>query len=788
MADKRKLQGEIERCLKAVAEHVEVFEEIWQKVHTASNANQKEKYEADLKKEIKKLQRLRDQIKTWLAGDVKTQRQSLLDNRRLVEVQMERFKVVERETKTKAYSKEGLAAATKVDPAAQERAETREWLNESIDTLQLQVDKFEAEIENILKSKKKTKRQTDLAVLIDKHKMHIAKLEMLTRLLDNMSIEPDKFQESLKDDIDYYIANNQEEEFNENEYMYEDFEEILAAAEAILLAHGDDGVDEEDKEDGDGSRIRTLSQSSASSNVPVSMPPPPSTLSTVVSASSTSVPVYAPVASVPAVQPTTSLPYVVSNPVPVVAPTPIHPVSTPISVLGGAPGSQEEEVAFSAGKAANVGVGVNPTLKGKKVTPIVLPTPVVASVVTPSVGGPTVASAVAGGKPGTLGKATPVLTAPSSPGGGSLRTDSSGKLPGINFAAAAGASPLQSSTGIPPPVVAPLVSVPLGTPPVSASGTPGIVPTGSAALKRPTAMTPGVPVTSGANPATVVTPSATSTLLSPLLPTPSVQQQQGKGPTSNIQQQSTLPVGPGSTPTPGLGKVGAPQRPELVFQEAPAALRPHDVSGHSDPIPTTPVLPDAPVPLGVPGAGHSIVGVSEQPVSLRTPSTEQGKSGTTNMPGYMSKKDPAAMARSLQMLQGCSRLLPEPIDPDQQRPPPYAPRNPCRTPAYYPQQPPTHFSQPSWYSEVDIDTLFFIFYYQQGTYPQYLAAKELKKQAWRFHKKYLTWFQRHEEPKHITDEFEQGTYVYFDYESGWCQRKKTDFTFEYKYLDDQELA
>jgi hypothetical protein len=34
-------------------------------VHDTENINQKEKFEADLKKEIKKLQRLRDQIKAW---------------------------------------------------------------------------------------------------------------------------------------------------------------------------------------------------------------------------------------------------------------------------------------------------------------------------------------------------------------------------------------------------------------------------------------------------------------------------------------------------------------------------------------------------------------------------------------------------------------------------------------------------------------------------------------------------------------------------------------------------
>lgn len=70
---------------------------------------------------------------------------------------------------------------------------------------------------------------------------------------------------------------------------------------------------------------------------------------------------------------------------------------------------------------------------------------------------------------------------------------------------------------------------------------------------------------------------------------------------------------------------------------------------------------------------------------------------------------------------------------------------------------------------------------------RYLAARELKRQSWRFHKKYQTWFQRHEEPKAITDTYEQGTYVYFDYEGSWCQRKKGEFRFEYQFLEDADL-
>ena len=114
----------------------------------------------------------------------------------------------------------------------------------------------------------------------------------------------------------------------------------------------------------------------------------------------------------------------------------------------------------------------------------------------------------------------------------------------------------------------------------------------------------------------------------------------------------------------------------------------------------------------------------------------------------------------------------------------YAPQNPYATPSSYPTSPSGIFENPAVFEKLGTDCLFFIFYYAQGTYQQYLAARELKKQSWRFHKKYMTWFQRHEEPKITTEDYEQGTYVYFDYETGWCTRIKTDFRFEYSFLED----
>ena len=77
--------AEIDRTLKKVAEGVELFESIYEKMQASTNQTQKEKLETDLKTQIKKLQRLRDQIKTWVASNDIKDKTVLLENRRLIE-------------------------------------------------------------------------------------------------------------------------------------------------------------------------------------------------------------------------------------------------------------------------------------------------------------------------------------------------------------------------------------------------------------------------------------------------------------------------------------------------------------------------------------------------------------------------------------------------------------------------------------------------------------------------------------------------------------------------------
>jgi len=63
MAEKRKLLAEMDKVFRKVDEGVELFLDIQTKMGEANSDNQRDKLQDDLKKEIKKLQRLRDQIK-----------------------------------------------------------------------------------------------------------------------------------------------------------------------------------------------------------------------------------------------------------------------------------------------------------------------------------------------------------------------------------------------------------------------------------------------------------------------------------------------------------------------------------------------------------------------------------------------------------------------------------------------------------------------------------------------------------------------------------------------------
>lgn len=754
----RKLQGEIERVLKKVGEGVIEFENSLKKVSQATSSNQKEKYESDLKKEIKKLQRYRDQLKTWLASNEVKDKKQLVEARKLIETQMEQFRTYEKETKTKAYSKEGLGQQPKEDS----KAKVRSWISKCLSNLSTQLDTFESEIEVINVKKRKSnndqERLESLEHAVERNKFHQAMLEKILRGLENDTLTPEQIDE-VRDGVEYFIENNQEADFYEDEELYEGLG--LKNITMSSAAGGGDESDEEEEEDA------TSPRSSA---------PAPSAPATTVSAPA---PTPAP-APVPAQPPSTPAPSTPAGPA-AAPPAAVAPVSQPLQ-----PPRGKEAARPPPGPTVAAVTAQSIKAQPAKVQPPAATPPVLASTVVrkgqPAVQPITAAAAVVAGT-------VPV-----------------------------GQPPARGGAAVPPPARGPVPK-----------GTPGARPETIAQVVSAHAQTPGQPSQPAVPQAHAPTPAALphqpyaaqvqqpapSTAQQPQLP-PGVAQPP-RGPVAHPQpakaKDTHTPLHAESFPAgrPGVQPVPAgfnyPSRPlESVHRpqqfEPPVSVIPDSKLK----APVTTILPTPkdsatrdirPPQLPLPSAAPSSL-LPEQIEDIKNVETFDA-SGTIQAPGSLADlaastqeiigqplsprrnlnvASPTLAIDDLSMLDTSLRSIPEASDSD--RPRQYTPKNPYITAAYYPQQPLPVFENPALFEKFDTDTLFFIFYYQQGTFQQYLAARELKKHSWRYHKKYLTWFQRHEEPKEITNEYEQGTYVYFDYETGWCQRKKTEFTFEYR--------
>ena len=126
---------------------------------------------------------------------------------------MERFKACEKEMKTKAFSKEGLIQAAKLDPKEQEKEDAMQWLQTQVEELQMQIEQTEAEIEALQPTGKKKKsgstagRLEELESLNERRKWHVSRLEIVLRLLNNGSLSTEKAV-GLKDDVQYFVESN----------------------------------------------------------------------------------------------------------------------------------------------------------------------------------------------------------------------------------------------------------------------------------------------------------------------------------------------------------------------------------------------------------------------------------------------------------------------------------------------------------------------------------------------------------------------------------------------------
>eukprot|EP00956_Cyclotella_meneghiniana_P036160 scaffold122435_cov56-Cyclotella_meneghiniana.AAC.3 len=593
--------------MKKIDEGVELFDEIWEKVYSAEQQNQKEKHEIELKKEIKKLQRLRDQIKTWIGGTEVKDKDALLDARRLIETKMEQFKVCEKETKTKAYSKEGLAKQERLDPEEEKREATISWISDIIDQIQGFVDDKELEVEKLSagKGKKTNKNQLDECQQhLSNHKFHLNKLEGIMRLVRNGVLEADTVDE-MKEDLDYYCESHEEDDYI-MAYDEETFYDML-------------GLD-----DLDVVNVDRVYQASV-------------------------------------------------------------------------PSKKKDDDATSASSGSNK-TKVKKTAASSNIIPL------------------------------TIGRAKAKADKLKNDQADDDKKESSSTPSKI---ARANSSNSSGSTG-PTPTPTPKA------PPAQAGGA-----SMAAVLKRESEERQKAALVAQQQEQA----RQAELLRQQQLKQQALQQEQARQAELLRQQQQK-----------------AAQAEALKRQQA--AQLEQKAAAHAK-------------PAGNPNVLNGLAGLSLN--STAGSSTAPNTSASTLQGGAPAgSKD--ATERYLNALNDSFLQMPTGVDSERLKM--YTPRNVYPVPSCYPQTPSPIFENPAIFEKLGTDALFFIFYYSQGTYQQYLAARELKKQSWRYHKKYMTWFQRHEEPKVTTDDYEQGTYVYFDYETGWTQRIKADFRFEYSFLED----
>jgi len=831
MAAGRKLQAEIEKVLKKVEEGIEEFCDVWDSVHNAVHANQREKFEAELKTQIKKLQRDREQIKIWQSDKAIKDKNALAEARKRIEVEMERFKEFERDSKTKQYSKEGLLKSDKVDPHEEEREKHRAWIQNCMGKLQVQIEEMDADIE-MATSSKKSKKQDDAGLaqtrlVQETHRWHQTKLEQLLRKLDNDDVELEELDD-LRDTVEYYVDDNSRVagEFQPFDTIYESFG--LEEIEDYLT---------KDKDRGEGRESDKASECSA--GVEKQQEPPKAPTKHTAGAAAAKAAVAS--APSPTVRSQGRSQQQQQQQQQQQSAAAAAATSASKDDAGGAEPAPEKEKQQHKPWPPMMSVWQNPlpassaaekekerereraekekpspaAVPPKPTTPVPRPAPTLPPPVQPAPDRPPppgqapVLNAPPNQPPPKPApnqmpqmqpptQAPPQPPLPSPPLGSPPRPHSptaAGSVPGT-LAGIVSAVPMPAPPPMPPPSPqdAPVTSstVPSdctsnSTVPSAAQGAPQVVSAASQpAISEPPATAPPPP------PPPVLPPPPPSPA-----PAPS-------GPPATTP---VLPPGHGKA-QPVHGQQEPPQWPPPVtclsedMQQAPKVPPPSQA-----PPPPTESPPGPPAEVPPPNTSGS--GIAEAAVLGSSPSANNSVAGSFEPSGALAQSPQivAAVQRqaettsqsaapetgsvdALELLAASHRNLPAPSDGRWNRK--YAPRNPyvhvdTAGNAAYPMQPTQDYEDPAMFKKYDLDALFFIFYYQQGSYQQHLAAKELKKLSWRYHTKYLTWFQRHEEPRMTASDFERGAYLYFDHDSGWCQRIKADFTFEYQFLEDEPM-
>ena len=226
----------------------------------SDNQREKEKLENDLKKEIKRLQKFREQIKIWQSNDyIKTLALSgnslcnkLTENKRSIEEAMETYKDVERSSKLKTFSNQSILLSTIDQQNSLNRdsdydeddsdnledldieellSETEEedleehlpleyiesikYIKEIINKLNNQTQKLNHEFEKLSQKKLRKNnlgtieaKKEKITATLNHHKFYIKKLLKIIKFMKNSKLTEINLFVLIKDDLNKYVETN----------------------------------------------------------------------------------------------------------------------------------------------------------------------------------------------------------------------------------------------------------------------------------------------------------------------------------------------------------------------------------------------------------------------------------------------------------------------------------------------------------------------------------------------------------------------------------------------------
>lgn len=725
----RKVQAEIDRVCKKIQEGIADFEDTLEKMNASSNPNMVNKYEASLKTEIKKLQRCRDQMKAWIASPEVKDKNTVVESRKLIESYMEKFKAIEKEMKTKAYSKEGLMQSEKIDPKQKEKSETSNWISEYVDDLSRQVNILEAEAEGIgllPKKKKDHKKMERLNIIknaVERHKYHINRLELVLRMLANDHVSAEKVND-IKDSIGYYVEGNQDPNFEEDEYVYDEL-----------------NLDEEEELYAVITEEHQLVQSTLENNEDKFFPEPLKAKSSKINASK----LEDKPQPLPPFKESSVVKAAVAAKVKPSEPSPIPPIKE-----ASADNALKVSEPPVSGKKAQV---LSPKPSQKKIT-------IIAAKKNNKEGQPTkpedtvenhrsLAEVVSASNSKTLDTTqkikilpkgtTPTVTTTPNKTAPSAATGSAANLQASKTQLTSDLSEISLNEASGP-------AGPAG--PTSTLNTTSYASTGLSATSLPQTSLPQMQERRPAAAPAAGPAIKNSPLSSSKAPMAAKTADASPKPLPNIKLQPTPP--PQKTKTAGIPQPKLSPRPEV-----PATPK------ENYPV----ILDDLSKVLTETRAKNKYyLDVLAKSRAQHTPSPKISNSALVAR-AYFERMLETGYHNQIELGD---------LDP----PCHYETDMPYDTSTSFPSLPLASLLDPAIYQKFDEDTLFFIFYYQKGTYQQYLASQELQKN-WQFHSKYSMWFKRAGESDTVNPHYEVGTFTFFDYHETWGHRNESRLKIDY---------